>query len=298
MLSGFLQRWLLTTSSARPSTARFSLVQRRGLHREQHHRAGDHPVGLEVSPPEDDAPRPTRSSRGRAWSSRTFVGGGVGRSRFFAGGSAESPAFENAPGLRDPGSGMVASDPAESTPFTRCSWGQPTASVVSACRPASTSDSRPPRRFLAAARGGARARDRSTRWRVPSSVSSPGAVIILVVRRPWSVPPRGSGPLSRSPPLHLHYGSGRPTRWLITWLLNYDLMLLRKFAGAVAMQKAGRTPWPANYEALRNIALLPYQAAAGDSPFVVFPWSSTGSTFSEGPGGPPACTSPRLSAMR
>jgi stage V sporulation protein B len=65
---------------------------------------------------------------------------------------------------------------------------------------------------------------------------------------------------------------------LINLALNYDLLLLRRFAGAVVDGKAADALAGA-YEAVRNLALLPYQALLVVT-FVVFPLVSR-STFAE-----------------
>jgi O-antigen/teichoic acid export membrane protein len=66
--------------------------------------------------------------------------------------------------------------------------------------------------------------------------------------------------------------------FLINVALNYDLILLRRFAGmAVDATRAGALA--GNYEALRNLALLPYQALLVVT-FVIFPLVSR-STFAE-----------------
>jgi stage V sporulation protein B len=65
---------------------------------------------------------------------------------------------------------------------------------------------------------------------------------------------------------------------LINLALNYDLMLLRKFGGAAVEQTHADT-LTGNYEALRTIALLPYQALLVIT-FVIFPLVSR-STFAE-----------------
>jgi O-antigen/teichoic acid export membrane protein len=65
---------------------------------------------------------------------------------------------------------------------------------------------------------------------------------------------------------------------LINLALNYDLMLLRRFVGAAAAHERADAI-TGNYEALRNIALLPYQALLVIT-FVVFPLVSR-STFAE-----------------
>ncbi len=65
---------------------------------------------------------------------------------------------------------------------------------------------------------------------------------------------------------------------LINVALNYDLMLLRRFAGAATAAVQADT-LAGNYEALRNVALLPYQALLVIT-FVIFPLVSR-STFAE-----------------
>jgi O-antigen/teichoic acid export membrane protein len=65
---------------------------------------------------------------------------------------------------------------------------------------------------------------------------------------------------------------------LINLALNYDLMLLRRFVGAAALHERADAV-TGNYEALRTIALLPYQALLVIT-FVVFPLVSR-STFAE-----------------
>lgn len=65
---------------------------------------------------------------------------------------------------------------------------------------------------------------------------------------------------------------------LINLALNYDLILLRRFAGA-AVQGSRSDALVGNYEALRNLGLLPYQALLVVT-FVIFPLVSR-STFAE-----------------
>jgi stage V sporulation protein B len=120
------------------------------------------------------------------------------------------------------------------------------------------------------------------------------AAIILVVSATVVGPPRGP---ERFPARRLFVFTVGVAAYtlLINLALNYDLMLLRKFAGAVVLSRvdALASDYEAlravallradalagNYEALRNIALLPYQALLVLT-FVVFPLVSR-STFSE-----------------
>ncbi len=64
---------------------------------------------------------------------------------------------------------------------------------------------------------------------------------------------------------------------LINLALNYDLILLRRFAGAALHDSRSADALAGNYEALRNVALLPYQALLVLT-FVIFPLVSR-STF-------------------
>jgi stage V sporulation protein B len=103
------------------------------------------------------------------------------------------------------------------------------------------------------------------------------AAIILVVSAVVVGLPRGS---QRFSPLRLLVFMAGVVAYtlLINLALNYDLVLLRRFAGA-ATESARADALVGNYEALRNIALLPYQALLVMT-FVVFPLVSR-STFTE-----------------
>jgi len=103
------------------------------------------------------------------------------------------------------------------------------------------------------------------------------AVLILVVSAVVVGPPRGP---ERFPARRLFLFTVGVAAYtlLINLALNYDLMLLRRYAGAaVAARRADALA--GNYEALRNVALLPYQALLVVT-FVVFPLVSR-STFSD-----------------
>jgi stage V sporulation protein B len=105
------------------------------------------------------------------------------------------------------------------------------------------------------------------------------AALILVVAASVVGLPRG--PVSeRFPPARLLLFMTGVVAYtlLINLALNYDLLLLRRFAGA-ATAAARADALVGNYEALRNIALLPYQALLVIT-FVVFPLVSR-STFTE-----------------
>jgi stage V sporulation protein B len=103
------------------------------------------------------------------------------------------------------------------------------------------------------------------------------AALILVVAAGVVGLPRGT---QRFPPLRLLLFMTGVVVYtlLINLALNYDLILLRRFAGA-ATTGARADALVGNYEALRNLALLPYQALLVVT-FVVFPLVSR-STFSQ-----------------
>jgi stage V sporulation protein B len=67
--------------------------------------------------------------------------------------------------------------------------------------------------------------------------------------------------------------------FLINMALNYDLLLLRRFAGVGAASAAQANSIAGYYEAVRNFALLPYQALLVIT-FVIFPLVSR-STFEQ-----------------
>jgi stage V sporulation protein B len=103
------------------------------------------------------------------------------------------------------------------------------------------------------------------------------AAIILVVAAVVVGLPRGP---DRFPALRLFKLTMAVAAYtvLINLALNYDIMLLRRYAGAVTIQaRAGALA--GNYDALRTVALLPYQALLVIT-FVVFPLLSR-STFAD-----------------
>lgn len=103
------------------------------------------------------------------------------------------------------------------------------------------------------------------------------ALLILVVAS-RTIAMRGDG--QRFPPLKLFTFMLGVVLYtlLINLALNYDLLLLRRFAGEAAPGAAADALAGA-YEAVRNLALLPYQALLVVT-FVVFPLVSR-ATFSE-----------------
>lgn len=104
-------------------------------------------------------------------------------------------------------------------------------------------------------------------------------IAALVMRRDVLALPPGTAaqrfPLTR---LVAFMGGVVAYTLLINLALNYDILLLRRFAGA-AVEHARADVLVGNYEALRNVALLPYQALIVAT-FVVFPLVSR-STFAE-----------------
>jgi O-antigen/teichoic acid export membrane protein len=99
-------------------------------------------------------------------------------------------------------------------------------------------------------------------------------VILLVAARTIS---RGAGEQTfPAPRLVTFMGGVVAYTLLINLALNYDLLLLRRFAGAV-VPGAPADALAGTYEAVRNLALLPYQALLVVT-FVVFPLVSR-STF-------------------
>jgi stage V sporulation protein B len=103
------------------------------------------------------------------------------------------------------------------------------------------------------------------------------AAIILVVARRTVGMKQGERafPVAR---LVTFMGAVGPYAFLTNLALNYDLLLLRRFAGAVVPGKPADALAGA-YEAVRNLALLPYQALLVVT-FVIFPLVSR-ATFAE-----------------
>lgn len=101
-------------------------------------------------------------------------------------------------------------------------------------------------------------------------------LILLFAARTMGLPPRQSGasfPVAR---LLVFMGGVFAYTLLINLALNYDLLLLRRFAGGLT-HDAEAGALAGQYEALRNLALLPYQALLVVT-FVIFPLVSR-STF-------------------
>lgn len=103
------------------------------------------------------------------------------------------------------------------------------------------------------------------------------AVLILTVSAAAVGLPRGADRFPASRLMAYMIGAVAYTL-LINVALNYDLVLLRRFAGA-ATDQLHADALVGNYEALRNLALLPYQALLVVT-FVIFPLVSR-STFTE-----------------
>ena len=101
-------------------------------------------------------------------------------------------------------------------------------------------------------------------------------VILLVAGR--TVGMRPGGQRFSAPKLFVFMGGVVLYTLLINLALNYDLLLLRRFAGAAALG-APADALAGAYEAVRNLALLPYQALFVVI-FVVFPLVSR-ATFAE-----------------
>lgn len=104
---------------------------------------------------------------------------------------------------------------------------------------------------------------------------SAAALILIVSARVMGLP-KGAGrfPISR---LLIFMAGVVSYTALINVALSYDLMLLRRFAGAAVADTLRAEALAGTYEAVRNLALLPYQALLVIT-FVIFPLVSR-STF-------------------
>ncbi len=103
------------------------------------------------------------------------------------------------------------------------------------------------------------------------------ALIILIAAGRTMRMPQGGGSFP-APRLVAFMGGVVLYTLLINLALNYDLLLLRRFAGAAA-PGAPADALAGAYEAVRNLALLPYQALLVVT-FVIFPLVSR-ATFAE-----------------
>jgi stage V sporulation protein B len=269
MLSGFLQRWLLTHFVGPAEYGAFSLVN--GVVSTVNNTIVQGTIQwVSKFTAEDDARAEAVKRAGLV--QQAFVGGGVALAFFLA--APLIARFENAPGYV-PWFRMVAAIPliyAFYSVFVGSANGQ-RRFRLQASFDVGFSTAKTILLLLGAVVG--RGIGHSVTGAFLGFITA--AAIILIVSATVVGPPRGPGRFPARRLFIFTIGVAAYTL-LINLALNYDLMLLRKFAGAAVMQKRADA-LAGNYEALRNIALLPYQALLVIT-FVVFPLVSR-STFSE-----------------
>ncbi|HVR64110.1 MAG TPA: oligosaccharide flippase family protein [Polyangia bacterium] len=117
-------------------------------------------------------------------------------------------------------------------------------------------------------------------WKVTGAFfgfAAAAVFILIVAARVMRLPPATDTPAFPSARLGRYMGAVVAYSFLLNVALNYDQPLLHHFAGVVDAQAAGVVA--AHYQALRTLALLPYQALVVVT-FVMFPLVSR-ATFAE-----------------